>query len=82
MVSAVNMAAGSMVVNPGIVACIGGGLGVVSTFFPLDSIILIGYDKGWISMAEYVRKSWAPTVILLVASVIWLPIISGVAFPA
>ena len=82
VVSAVNMAAGSMVVSPGIVACIGGGLGVVSTFFPLDSIILIGYDKGWISMTEYVRKSWAPTMILLVASVVWLPIISGVAFPA
>lgn len=80
-VTVVNTAAGSMVINPGIVACIGGGLGVVSTFFPLDSIVLIGFDKGWISMSEYVKKAWAPTIILLVASVVWLPLISEVAFP-
>ncbi len=81
LVAAVNANAGGMAINPGVIACIGGGLGVVSTVFPLDSIILICYDKGWISMAEWVKKGWVPTLILLVVSVLWLPFACGFAFP-
>ncbi|MCI8467917.1 MAG: hypothetical protein HFJ75_00165 [Eggerthellaceae bacterium] len=81
VVTAVNAAAGGTVINPGLIACIGGGLGVVSTFVPLDSIILIGYEKGWISMGEWVAKAWMPTLILFVVSALWLPFATGFAFP-
>lgn len=82
LVAAVNANAGGLAINPGVIASIGGGLGVVSTCFPLDSIILVCYDKGWITMAEWVKKGWVPTVILLVVSILWLPFICGFAFPA
>ncbi len=81
VVSAVNASAGGVAINPAIIACIGGGLGVVSTFFPLDSIVLIGYDKGWVSMREWLVRGWGPTLILFVASVLWLPFACGFAFP-
>ena len=81
VVAAVNASAGGVAINPAIIACIGGGLGVVSTFFPLDSIVLIGYDKGWISMGEWLARGWAPTLILFVLSVLWLPFACGFAFP-
>ena len=81
VVAAVNASAGGVAINPAIIACIGGGLGVVSTFFPLDSIVLIGYDKGWISMGEWLARGWAPTLILFVLSVVWLPFACGFAFP-
>ena len=81
VVSAVNANVGGVAINPAIIACIGGGLGVVSTFFPLDSIVLIGYDKGWISMREWLTRGWAPTLILFAASVLWLPFACGFAFP-
>ena len=82
VVAAVNASAGGVAINPAIIACIGGGLGVVSTFFPLDSIVLIGYDKGWISMGEWLARGWAPTLILFVLSVVWLPSPAGSPSPS
>ncbi len=63
-----------------VIASIAGGLGVVTTFIPLDPITLIGYDKGYVSMAEWLKKAWAPTIILLVLSAIWIPLACGFAF--
>lgn len=81
LVTAVNAAAGSTVINPAVIACIGGILGGVTTWLPIDSIMMICYEKGWISMKEWVTKAWVSTVILLVLTVIWTPFICGIVVP-
>ncbi len=65
-------------VNPAIIATIGGIYGGVTTVLPIDSIQMICYEKGWISMAEWVKKAWVSLIILGVLGLIWLPIITGV----
>lgn len=82
LVSAVNAAAGSIVINPAVIACIGGILGGVTTWLPIDSIMMICYEKGWISMKEWVTRAWPCTVILLILTVFWTPFICGIMVPA
>lgn len=81
LVTAVNAAAGTTVINPAVIACIGGILGGVTTWLPIDSIMMICYEKGWVSMNEWVTRSWVSTVILLVLTVIWTPFICGIVVP-
>ena len=64
-------------VNPAIIATIGGIYGGVTTVLPIDSIQMICYEKGWISMGEWVQKAWLSLIILGVMGLIWLPIITG-----
>lgn len=64
-------------VNPAIIACIGGIYGGVTTVLPIDSIQMICYEKGWISMGEWVSKAWVSLVLLGILGLIWLPIITG-----
>jgi sodium-dependent dicarboxylate transporter 2/3/5 len=82
LVSAVNTANGAIVINPAVIACIGGILGGVTTWLPIDSIMMICYEKGWISMNEWVSRAWVSTVILLVLTVFWTPFICGIIVPA
>lgn len=64
-------------VNPAIVAAIGGIYGGVTTVLPIDSIQMICYERGWISMAEWVKKAWVCTFILVVVGTFYLPAITG-----
>lgn len=64
-------------VNPAIIACIGGIYGGVTTVLPIDSIQMICYEKGWISMGEWVSKAWVSLILLGILGLIWLPIITG-----
>lgn len=64
-------------VNPAIVAAIGGIYGGVTTVLPIDSIQMICYEKGWISMAEWVKKAWVSTFILVVVGTFYLPAITA-----
>jgi sodium-dependent dicarboxylate transporter 2/3/5 len=82
LVSAVNTANGAIVINPAVIACIGGILGGVTTWLPIDSIMMICYEKGWISMNEWVSRAWVSTVILLILTVFWTPFICGIIVPA
>lgn len=81
VVTAVNTGAGMIVINPAVIACIGGILGGVTTWLPIDSIMMICYEKGWISMNEWVSRAWVPTVALLILTVIWTPFMCGVMVP-
>ena len=64
-------------VNGAVIACIGGILGGVTTWLPIDSIMMICYEKGWISMAEWLKKAWVPTAVLCVLSALYLPAMTG-----
>lgn len=59
-------------VNGAIIACIGGILGGVTTILPIDSIMMICYEHGWIKMSEWVKKSWFPVVMLIVLCTAYL----------
>lgn len=59
-------------VNGAIIACIGGILGGVTTILPIDSIMMICYEHGWIKMSEWVKKSWFPVVMLIVLCTVYL----------
>lgn len=65
-------------VNGAIIAMIGGTLGGVTTVIPVDAIMMICYSKGWITMAEWVKKGWFSTLLLAVLCTLWLPLISGI----
>ena len=86
VVTAVNGGVGAeaaqIVINPAVIACIGGILGGVTTWLPIDSIMMICYEKGWITMKEWVSRAWVSTVILLVLTVLWTPFICGIVVPA
>lgn len=64
-------------VNPAIIAAIGGIYGGVTTVLPIDSIQMICYERGWISMAEWVKKGWVSTFILVVVGTFYLPAITA-----
>ena len=64
-------------VNGAVIACIGGILGGVTTWLPIDSIMMICYEKGWISMTEWLKKAWVPTAVLCVLSALYLPAMTG-----
>lgn len=81
LVTAVNTGAGAIVINPAVIACIGGILGGVTTWLPIDSIMMICYEKGWINMKEWVTRAWPCTIILLILTVIWTPFICGIVVP-
>ena len=68
-------------VHPGILACIGGVLGGVTTWIPIDSIMMLTYEHGWCTMGEWVSRGWGSTVILLILTWIWLPIIVPIMVP-
>jgi len=63
-------------VNGAVIAMIGGTLGGVTTVIPTDSIMLICYEKGWITMAQWVKKGWFSTVLLVILCTLWLPLIT------
>lgn len=65
-------------VNPAIIAAIGGVYGGVTTVLPIDSIQMICYEKGWISMGEWVKKAWVCTFILVIIGTFYLPAITAV----
>lgn len=81
LVTAVNAASGTTAINPAVIACIGGILGGVTTWLPIDSIMMICYEKGWVSMNEWVSRSWVSTVILVALTVVWTPFICSVVVP-
>lgn len=64
-------------VNPAIIAAIGGIYGGVTTVLPIDSIQMICYERGWITMAEWVKKGWVSTFILVVVGTFYLPAITA-----
>lgn len=64
-------------VNPAVIAAIGGVYGGVTTVLPIDSIQMICYEKGWISMGEWVKKAWVSTFILVVVGTFYLPAITA-----
>ena len=72
---------GADALNPGILACIGGVLGGVTTWIPIDSIMMLTYQHGWIKMSEWVSRGWGSTVILLILTWLWLPIICPIMVP-
>ncbi len=63
--------------NACIIAAIGGSIGAVTSFLPTDAIMLCAYKYGWISMADWLKKAWVPTVILWIVFIIMGPIITG-----
>lgn len=64
-------------VNPAIIAAIGGIYGGVTTVLPIDSIQMICYERGWITMAEWVKKGWVSTFILVIVGTFYLPAITA-----
>lgn len=64
-------------VNPAIIAAIGGIYGGATTVLPIDSIQMICYERGWITMAEWVKKGWVSTFILVVVGTFYLPAITA-----
>lgn len=63
--------------NGTLIACIGGAAGAVTSFLPFDAIMLCSYKYGWISMADWLKKAWVPTVILWIVLIILGPVITG-----
>ncbi|MBR3181392.1 MAG: SLC13 family permease [Eggerthellaceae bacterium] len=63
-------------VAPAVVAMIGGILGGVTTVIPIDLVMLIPYEKGWISMSDWIKKAWVSTAILIVICTLWLPLVA------
>ena len=63
--------------NGTLIAAHGGSIGAVTSFLPFDSIMLCSYKYGWISMADWLKKAWVPTVILWIVFIILGPIITG-----
>jgi len=63
--------------NGCLIAAIGGSIGAVTSFLPFDAIMLCSYKYGWISMADWLKKAWVPTVILWIVVIILGPIITG-----
>ena len=63
--------------NGTLIAALGGSIGAVTSFLPFDSIMLCSYKYGWISMADWLKKAWVPTVILWIVFIILGPIITG-----
>lgn len=59
-------------VNGAVIAAIGGILGGVTTILPIDSIMMICYEKGWISMTEWIKKAWFTVVVLVILCPIYL----------
>lgn len=64
-------------VSPAIIAAIGGIYGGVTTVLPIDSIQMICYERGWITMAEWVKKGWVSTFILVIVGTFYLPAITA-----
>lgn len=64
-------------VNGAVIAAIGGIMGGVTTWLPIDSIMMICYEKGWISMGEWVKKAWVPTFALGVFCTFYLPAVTA-----
>ncbi len=64
--------------NGTLIAAIGGSIGAVTSFLPFDAIMLCSYKYGWISMADWLKKAWPPTVILWVVVIVLGPIITGI----
>jgi sodium-dependent dicarboxylate transporter 2/3/5 len=65
-------------VNGAVIAMIGGTLGGVTTVIPVDSIMLICYEKGWITMGEWLKKGWFTVPLLVILCTLWLPLITMV----
>lgn len=65
-------------INGGVIAEIGGVMGAVTTWLPIDSIMMLTYEQGWITMKEWVSKSWVNTIILLICQWLWAPLITGI----
>ncbi|MBQ9043130.1 MAG: SLC13 family permease [Eggerthellaceae bacterium] len=63
--------------NGTLIAAIGGSCGAVTSFLPFDAIMLCSYKYGWISMGDWLKKAWPPTVILWIVMIILGPIITG-----
>ena len=68
--------------NGCLIAAIGGSIGAVTSFLPFDAIMLCSYKYGWISMADWLKKAWVPTVILWIVFIILGPIITGFFYGA
>ncbi len=68
--------------NGCLIAAIGGSIGAVTSFLPFDAIMLCSYKYGWISMADWLKKAWVPTVILWIVFIILGPIITGFFYAA
>ncbi len=64
--------------NGTLIAAIGGSIGAVTSFLPFDAIMLCSYKYGWISMADWLKKAWPPTVILWIVVIVLGPIITGI----
>ncbi|MBQ6455453.1 MAG: SLC13 family permease [Eggerthellaceae bacterium] len=63
--------------NGCLIAAIGGSIGAVTSFLPFDAIMLCSYKYGWISMGDWLKKAWVPTVILWIVVIILGPVITG-----
>lgn len=63
--------------NGTLIAAIGGSIGAVTSFLPFDAIMLCSYKYGWISMGDWLKKAWPPTVILWIVVIVLGPIITG-----
>lgn len=63
--------------NGTLIAAIGGSIGAVTSVLPFDAIMLCSYKYGWISMADWLKKAWPPTIILCIVVIILGPVITG-----